>query len=217
MKIEFTKKLFWRISISGFIVLLVFVMLCNFLVNKNAKGKLYNSTNEIPYQKVGLLLGTGKYLSNGNINMYYKYRIEAATALLKANKIKYLIISGDNSKVDYDEPTTMRNDLIKNGVDSTLIYLDFAGFRTFDSMIRLKEIFGQDSVTIISQQFHNERAIYIAKQNGIAAIGYNAKDVEKYGGLKTKFREKFARTKLFLDHWFGKKPKYLGDKVVLPS
>jgi SanA protein len=217
MKIKCTKKTLLRISIVGLILLFGFVVISNFLVNKNAKGKLYNTTNEIPYHRVGLLLGTGKYLSNGNVNMYYQYRIEAATDLLKSNKIKHLIISGDNSKVDYDEPSTMRNDLIKNGVDSTRIFLDYAGFRTFDSMIRLKEIFGQDTATIISQQFHNERAIYIAKQNGIVAIGFNAKDVAKYGGFKTKLREKFARTKLFLDHWFGKKPKYLGNKIVLPS
>jgi SanA protein len=217
MKIKFTKKTFWRISIVGCTLLFGFIVLCNFLVNKYAKGKLYNTTNEIPYNRFGLLLGTGKYLSNGNVNMYYQYRIEAATDLLKSNKIKFLLISGDNSKVEYDEPSTMRNDLIKNGIDSTRIYLDYAGFRTFDSMIRLKEIFGQDTATIISQQFHNERAIYIAKQNGIVAIGYNAKDVAKYGGFKTKLREKFARTKLFLDNWFGKKPKYLGDKIVLPS
>lgn len=217
MKQHFTKKFILKWGIIGFVSLIGFVLICNILITKNAKGKLYNNSTEIPYNKVGLLLGTGKYLANGYINKYYQYRIDAATALLKASKIKYIIISGDNSRKEYDEPTTMRTDLINNGIDSTLIYLDYAGFRTFDSMIRLKEIFGQDSATIISQQFHNERAIYIAKQHGIAAIGFNAKDVAKNAGFKTKLREKFARTKLFLDNWFGKKPKYLGEKIILPS
>jgi len=115
-------------------------------------------------------LGTSKNTRKGNINQYFKYRIEAATELFKTNKISYIIISGDNSVKGYDEPTDMKNELIKNGIDSTHIFLDYAGFRTFDSMVRSKEIFGQDSITIISQQFHNERALYIAERLGIKAI-----------------------------------------------
>jgi len=112
-------------------------------VRKAANGKLYNDVANVPFNKVGLLLGTGKYIGTQYINPYYEYRIRAAESLMKAGKIKYLIISGDNSRTDYNEPQTMKDDLVKRGIDSNLIYLDYAGFRTFDSMVRLKEVFGQ--------------------------------------------------------------------------
>jgi SanA protein len=111
----------------------------------------------------------------------------------------------------------MRADLMAAGIDSNLIYLDYAGFRTFDSVIRLKAVFGQDSVTIISQKFHNERAVYIAKEEGIYAIGYNAKDVGARQGLKTQIREKMARVKVFVDALIGTDPKFLGEPVQIPK
>jgi len=161
-------------------------------------------------------LGTAKYLSGKRDNPYYTYRIEAATKLIKAGKIKYLIISGDNSKENYDEPTDMRTDLIRAGIDSTIIYLDYAGFRTFDSIVRAKEVFGQDSLTIISQFFHNQRAIFIASKEKISAIGFNATDVTNSKAFKVQVREKFARVKVFMDYLFGRKPKFLGPAVKIP-
>lgn len=193
------------------------VYFCNRAVAKAAAGKLFSDVEKIPFNKVGLLLGTAKYLANNRLNYYYWFRIEAAEKLYKAGKIKYIIISGDNSRKDYNEPEAMRDDLIKRGVDSACIYLDYAGFRTFDSMVRLKEIFGQDSATIISQPFHNERAIYIASREGIAAVGFNAKDLKGQAGLNVQAREKLARVKVFLDYLFQKKPKFLGQKIIIPN
>lgn len=195
-------------------VLLIFY--CNNKVNAAAEGKTFSDIKEMPHQHVGLLLGTGKYLSGGEVNLYYSYRIEAAIELLKAKKIDYLVISGDNSRINYNEPEMMRKDLIAAGVDSSLIYLDFAGFRTFDSMIRLREIFSQNTVTVISQKFHNERALYIAQREGINAIGFNAQDVSNSAGFKTRFREKLARVKVFADYLFQTEPKFLGPKVNIP-
>ncbi len=190
---------------------------CNKLIVDIASEKLYSETASIPYNKVGLLLGTSKYIGDGYVNAYYSYRIDATIKLVKDAKIKYVIISGDNGKKDYNEPEMMRADLIKAGMDSSRIYLDYAGFRTFDSMVRLKEIFGQQSVAIISQQFHNERAIYIASKLGINAVGFNAKDVLIAYGFKTQLREKFARVKVILDFLFGKKPRFLGEKILIPA
>ena len=192
------------------------VYICNKTIAGAAENKLYSDTRSIPFNRVGLLLGTSKFV-NGRNNPFYVYRIRAAADLLKANKIKYIIVSGDNSRKEYDEPTSMRSDLIKAGIDSSVIYLDYAGFRTFDSVVRLRDIFGQDSVTIISQQFHNERAIYIAGKEGLAAIGFNAADVTARQGTTTQLREKLARVKVFLDVWFGKKPKFLGSRIVIPG
>jgi SanA protein len=190
---------------------------CNRAITGSAKDKMYTDLNAIPFNKTGLLLGTSKFVSSGRNNQYYDYRIQSTIKLINAHKIKYIIISGDNGRKEYNEPELMRSDLIAAGVDSSVIFLDYAGFRTFDSIKRLKEIFGQDSVTIISQQFHNERAIYIAGREGISAIGFNAQDVGSKQGFKTQLREKFARVKVFLDYWIGTKPKYLGDKVKIPS
>ena len=197
-------------------VVAVTVYLCNKAVLDEANGKLFTDALTIPYNKVGLLLGTSKSLTNGHDNPFYAYRIKAAAQLLKAGKIKYIIVSGDNSVVGYNEPEQMRQDLEKEGIDSAVIYLDYAGFRTFDSMVRLKEIFGQDSCTIISQRFHNERALYIAKREGITAIGFNAQDVNSRFGFGTSVRERFARVKVFVDYLIGKKPRFLGEKVLMP-
>jgi len=209
------KRLFVIILLILLPVLTIYF--CNKKVNDAAEGKLYKDVNSIPFNRVGLLLGTAKYLSNKSINPYYAYRIEAAKNLIKARKIKFLIISGDNSRKDYDEPTQMRTDLINSGIDSAIIFLDYAGFRTFDSIVRAKEVFGQSSLTVISQQFHNERAIFIASKENMSAIGFNANDVSKSIGLKVQLREKFARVKVFMDYLFGKKPKFLGPKIVLPN
>ena len=202
-----------------FLLVAIFVLIkfCDDGIKQVSAGKVFYNTEGISNNKTGLLLGTGKFLKNGYENPYYTYRIRAANDLLKSGKIKYLIISGDNSQKNYNEPEMMKQDLIKLGIDSTKIYLDFAGFRTFDSIIRAKEIFGQDSITIISQAWHNERAIFIAEKEGITAIGFNAKDVNKRAGLKTQIREKLARVKVYFDYLFNTKPKFLGKKVEIPD
>jgi SanA protein len=193
------------------------VFFCNKAVTNAASDKLYTDVATIPYNKVGLLLGTSKYLRSGRINDYYRKRIEATVELVRAGKIKYIVISGDNSRKTYSEPEEMRNDLIAAGVDSNTIYLDYAGFRTFDSMVRLREIFSQQNVTVISQKFHNERALFIASKEGIEAIGFNAKDVSAYYGFRIQIREYLARVKVFVDYIIGKKPKFLGEKVLIPN
>lgn len=203
--------------IALLVILFGLVVFCNHKIELVSYGKIYNSVYEIPYKKVGLLLGTSKFLKNGNINPYYQNRINATVTLVNAKKIKYILISGDNSTNSYNEPAMMRFDLIATGIDSSKIFLDYAGFRTFDSMIRAKEIFGQNNLTIISQKFHNERALYIAQRENITAIGFNAQDVSAMADIKVKTREKLARVKVFVDYLFQTKPKFLGEKIQIPD
>ena len=191
------------------------IFTANAIINYSVKDKVYSSVDQIPMNKVGLLLGTSKTLSNGRLNLYYKYRIDAAIALYHAGKVEYILVSGDNSTKYYDEPTTIKNDLIARGIPENKIFLDYAGFRTLDSVIRSKEIFGQESITVISQQFHNERAIYIANRKDIEAIGFNAQDVNVKYGFKTQIREKLARVKMMLDLIFGKQAKFLGESIEI--
>jgi len=205
------------LKITFLLILLAFTftIIADAVVKSNAEQLVYDNPDFIPHNKVGLILGTGKTLSNGRLNLYYKYRIEAAIKLYEAGKIEYILASGDNSREDYDEPTAIKNDLIAAGIPAEKIYLDYAGFRTLDSVVRSKEIFGQHSITIISQQFHTERAIYLAMNNGINSIGFNAQDVHFNYGLKTNLREKLARVKMMLDLATGKAPKFLGEPIEI--
>ena len=191
------------------------ILISDEIVKSSTKNLVFTSVENTPHNKVGLLLGTAKTLQNGHLNLYYKYRIDAALKLYKAKKIDYILVSGDNSKKDYDEPSLMKEDLIQRGVDEDKIFLDYAGFRTLDSMVRSKEIFGQAEITVISQKFHNERAVYIANKKGMTAVGFNARDVSTKYGIKVQIREKFARVKMLLDLIFGKGPKFLGDKIAI--
>ena len=197
------------------ILCVISIIICNRRIKKNASQKLYTEITETPKNNVGLLLGTSPKLKNGNNNLYFDYRIFATLELYKAGKINYILISGDNRKENYNEPEEMKKALMQRGVPEKYIYLDYAGFRTLDSVVRMEKIFGQKSFTIISQKFHNQRAIYIAYAKGLQAVGYNAEDVNAYSGFKTQLREKFARVKLFLDLWTGKNPKFLGEPVII--
>ncbi|MFK7747931.1 MAG: vancomycin high temperature exclusion protein [Kordia sp.] len=196
-------------------LILVGIIMCNVYVEFATGGKTYNKVTEIPKNKVGLLLGTAKYLKDGNINLFYQYRINAAVQLYNSGKIEYILVSGDNGSKYYDEPTTFKEDLIAAGIPEYKIFLDYAGFRTLDSVVRSKEIFQQESITIISQQFHNERAIAIANAKGINAVGFNAKDVNGNSGFKVKVREVFARVAMCMDLVFGTQPKFLGEKITI--
>ena len=191
------------------------VIVCNIVINKTTDNLIYNDVNLIPHNKVGLILGTSKYLKSGQKNMYFVHRIDAAAKLYNAGKIDFFVISGDNSRKTYNEPLDMKNELIHQGIPEGKIYLDYAGFRTYDSVIRMNKIFGQTTFTIISQEFHNQRACYIAKRLGLNSIGFNAKDVSSYNGFKTNLREKFARVKVFIDFLIDKEPKFLGESIEI--
>lgn len=209
---RFGKKIFFMFKVTLALIVATLV-LSNIAVDLVSMKSVYDDVEAIPYHKVGLVLGTTKYVGAGALNPYYVYRINAAEELYRNNKVDYLIVSGDNGQMEYNEPILMRNDLIEKGIPEDKIYLDYAGFRTLDSIVRSKEIFSQDSITVISQEFHNKRAIFIGMVKGVEAVGYNAKDVDYQVGFKTNVREAFARVKMMLDLLVNKQPKFLGDKI----
>lgn len=171
--------------------------------------------SQLPSNAVGLLLGTSKTLKSGEPNLFFEYRIQAALALYQAGKVRHLVVSGDNGRVGYNEPQDMKDELVRRGVPSERITLDYAGFRTFDSVHRLWSVFGQRRFTIISQRFHEERSLYIANALGLDAVACPARDVDAYNGFKTRVRESFARVKLLLDLAVGRKPRFLGPKITI--
>ncbi len=200
-------------SLSG--TLIVSIFLCNYIINTFSEGKTFQYVNDIPQNEVGIVLGTAKKIAGGSPNLFYTYRIEATVALFKAKKIKFILVSGDNGTRYYNEPATIKSDLINAGIPADKIFLDFAGFRTLDSIVRAKEVFGLQSVTIISQEFHNQRAIYLAEKKGLKAIGFNAKDISGNSGLKVHIREYLARVKVFIDLTFNTKPKFYGEHIEI--
>lgn len=181
-----------------------------------ASGRIYDDIAKIPKRRVGLVLGTGKYVAVGRGNLFYSHRIAAAADLFNAGKVGFLIVSGDNGRKTYNEPDIMKRDLIARGVPEEKIYCDYAGFRTLDSMIRAKKIFGLDEVTVISQKFHCQRAIFLAQNNGLDAIGFEAKAVEGSEATRTIVRERIARMVAVLDaKILHRGPRYLGPPIVI--
>jgi SanA protein len=165
--------------------------------------------------EAGLVLGSSQRVQGGLLNLFFKYRIDAASKLFFSGKVKYLIVSGNQAPGDYDEPRDMRAALIETGVPAARIYRDYAGFRTLDSILRAKIVFGQERVIVVSQRFHLQRALYIAGAYGLHFQGFEATDVPAPIGLKTKFREFFARIRAVGDVIIGRQPRYGGKAIVL--
>lgn len=206
------KKRFWLAAfvLSGPLL----VVVSDVLITQSAAPNVKSDLADIPKRKAALVLGCSPLAASGRQNWYFQTRIEAAAALFHSGKTEYLIVSGDNSKNGYDEPTAMRDALIAKGVPATRIFRDFAGFRTLDSVVRARKIFDQSSILIVSQKFHNERAVFLAQSHGIDAIAFNAADVPRSG--KMRLRELLSRVKAIADVWILKsKPKFLGPKVSL--
>ncbi len=194
----------------------LFTLWANKTISSHSASFLNTHGEPLPDAPVALVLGTSKYLSNGQPNLYFDLRMAAASTLYHQGKVKYIIVSGDNRKANYNEPEQMKQDLVAQGVPEERIYLDYAGFRTLDSIVRAQEIFGQNKMIIVSQKFHNERAVFLARKRGIEAYGFNAQDVNVYSGFRTNVREVIARNKVFVDLIFAVEPKFLGEKIDIP-
>lgn len=187
------------------IVLCIALMLiCNHIVVNNAEGKCFSDIDSIKYNKVGLLLGTTPQARITKVkNYFFIYRLDAAEQLYRAGKIKKILISGDENSLDgINEPECMRDSLVARGVPASMIILDGKGYRTICSVVNANKIFGLKSFTIISQEFHNERAIYQAEHLGLDVENlqaYNAKMPKSRRAFLTTIREYFARVKMFWD------------------
>lgn len=204
------------VSIAIIATLLVMVFSYH-LISSSAKDRLYSDIQSVPPVEVGLLLGTSPRTRSGTESAFFQNRMLAAASLYRAGKIQYILASGDNSNLSYNEPMYMHDELIRLGVPEQAIVLDYAGFSTLDSVIRAKEVFGQRRVLVISQRFHNERALYIASSIGVDALAFNASDVGGYAGAAVLAREVLARVKALLDvHVINRQPKFLGEPEAIP-
>ena len=203
--------------------LIVIVLLClmalflsNTLMIMSTENKVYDDIEKVPYHEVGLVLGTSSRTMSGIDNPYFTTRIDRAVDLYKSKKVAHLIVSGDNETVYYNEPVKMQEALMARGVAEEDITLDYAGFRTLDSIVRCKEVFGVSSVTIITQKFHSYRALYISNYNNIDAVVMTTEPVTEHGSVNVRIREYLARFKALLDlHVLHTAPKFLGARENL--
>ncbi len=192
------------------------IWLADVHIRSASTGKIFDNPDEIDHTKLAVVPGTAKFTLSGRINLYYQYRLDAALKLWERGLIDYILVSGDNSDQFYDEPTTMKNDLIRMGIPPEVIYRDGAGLRTMDSVLRAKYVFDTPNFIFVSQPFQNERAIYIGRSYDIDIIGFNARDVTRQSGLRTQARERAARLLAILEvNILPKKPTEFDEHIPI--
>ena len=192
---------------------ILFFCIANIWVVSSTKAQVLSAYDKLPDHRVALVLGTSHKTTAGLPNQFFEKRMDTAAELYKVGKIDHFILSGDNRSKFYNEPVEMRKALITRGVPSSAITLDFAGLRTLDSVVRSKEVFGQDKIIIITQPFHSYRALFISQYYDIDAVAVVASDPDLEISFKVRIREYFARTKAVLDLYILKTaPRFLGKK-----
>ncbi|MGR5445596.1 SanA/YdcF family protein [Vibrio jasicida] len=217
MKSKWKLKFSWKrlalvlsISLLGLFVTIIAI---DRWVVLQAQEEIFTDYEQVPKHEVAVVLGTSKYIGK-ILNTYYTHRINAAIELYKQGKVKQFLLSGDNAHRSYNEPWTMKRDLLKAGVPEEVIHLDYAGFRTLDSIVRAKKIFASERFLIVTQRFHCERALFIADAYNIdaqclAVAGPTASKQK----INMRTRELMARVKAFLDLYImNTQPRFLGPQ-----
>ena len=163
-----------------------------------------------------LVLGAGVWPDNQPSPML-RDRLDRSIELFETATAPYLVMSGDHGQKNYDEVNVMKDYAIEKGIDSDLIYMDHAGFSTYESIYRLKYIFKAEKVIIVTQKYHLYRALYIAKALGLDAVGVAASETEYSGQLFRDLREVLARNKDFFNVLIKPEPTVLGELIPLGS
>jgi SanA protein len=210
------RRIVTLVALSG-VLALAGVVVINWTMVRQARERVFADAASAPENGIALVLGTAPMLGGGRwTNPFFENRMDAAAALYRAGKVRHLLVSGDNGRKTYDEPTAMRDSLIKRGVPERAITLDYAGFRTLDSVVRARAVFGQTKVTIVTDDFHIARSLFLARANGIEAIGFVSARVPEEWSKKTRLREVAARVAAWLDvSVLHTKPKFYGPRVPI--
>ena len=209
-------KKHWRKFFLGCVTFLGVLFLNSWWMVRSTDTHVFKDTTQTPSNNVGLVLGTSPRLKNGAMNWHFKVRMDAAAKLFKKGKVKHLLLSGDNHTLGYDEPTEMKKALLERGIPESAMTLDFAGFRTLDSVVRAHAIFGQEKVTIVTEDFHAHRSAFLAQHFGLDAIVFCAEPLGARWTVRMQIRELGARGKAALDaHVLHTQPHFLGDKVEI--
>jgi SanA protein len=190
------------------------------MISQSSRAYIYQNPEDLRPAKAGLVLGSARLVRDYVANPFFANRIAAAAALFKSGKVEFLIVSGNQARGGrprggYDEPADMRSALIAAGVPRAKIYRDYAGYRTLDSVVRAKAVFGQDRVIVVSQPFHLSRALFLAHARGLDDDGFAAEDPGFRFSVRTFVREIGARVVALFDVWFDAQPRHLGAPVQL--
>lgn len=180
----------------------------------SAGGNYTSDLNKLKSADVILVLGARVY-SDGSPSPALRDRLDYGYDAYMSGLSKYILCSGDNGKIEYNEVIGMQNYLVERGVPREDIILDYAGFDTYDSMYRARDIFCVESMIVVTQEYHMSRALYIADKLGMKSYGYSAPDSVFGESLRSnRLRESLARVKAFLDvEVFKSEPTFLGDKL----
>lgn len=204
------------LAIGVAFLLLLSIFICDQLVTRASNGLHTRDLSAVEKRAVAIVPGCSEHLRDGRKNLYFSHRINAAVKLYEASKCQWIIVSGDNGTKDYNEPECMKAALVSRGIPEEIVICDFAGFRTLDTIARARTVFKLDEAVIVSQAFHNQRALFLASHFRLDAIGYDADEVTFAGGLKTRLREKLARVKTVLDVYIlNTKPRFYGDPLPI--
>jgi SanA protein len=204
-------KKYFKIILYLFIIGLAAIISVNVYVKSTTKKHISYSLKKFPKNDVGIIFGAG---INGNQpSKYLKDRLDAGILLYKSNRINKILLSGDNGREEYDELTVMKNYCYEHGVDTTKIFIDYAGFDTYSTMYRAKHIFKIKKATLISQEYHLNRAVYIGQKLGIKSVGYSANKGEYRGYKYVTFREYGSIFKSFFDVLRSREPRFSGNPI----
>ena len=192
------------------------IIACNCWLLAANRTRIFSTGTDVPVRAVAIVLGTSPRVGRWK-NSFFEGRMDTAAQLWRAGKVRHLLVSGDNSRNDYDEPTAMRDALLTRGVPARAITLDYAGFRTLDSLVRAREVFGLRDLIIVTDDWHQPRAIFLAAAAGLDALGVSSAELPWSMSGKTRVREWLSRVKAVADVCVLRtKPKFLGQPVALP-
>ncbi len=206
-------KILFKFLCWGAFALLIFIVATNVVVYKSSKKYIYDNVKEVKAEQTAVILGAAVY-KGGKLSPFFQSRVDRAIELYNAKKVSKILASGDNSTVAHNEVDPVRNYLLAKGIPDSDIFLDHAGFDTYSTMYRARDIFRVSSVVIVTQAFHLPRAVFIARQLGLEAYGLST-DEEGIIAKKNYIREVFANEKAAFDLFFHIKPKYLGDTIPI--
>ena len=195
------------------LIFIVTVLVINFFVKIVTKNRILKKEEYSKLEDIDCIIVLGAGIWGDKPSPMLEDRLKEAVSLYNQNISSKIIMSGDHGKADYDEVNIMKEYAIEQGVASEDIFMDHAGFSTYESMYRAKEVFEANKIVIVTQKYHLYRALYIAKQLGIEAYGVNS-DPRKYvGATYREAREIIARDKDFIKCIFKPEPKYLGETI----
>ena len=206
-------KRFFIILILAAVLLATAVFVPNFIVIKKTESNIVTLEEAAELSDVDCAVILGAGVREGKPTPMLRDRLLVGIDLYKSGAVKKLIMSGDHGSTDYDEVNIMKSFAVDRGVPDEDIFMDHAGFSTYETIYRAREIFEADNIIIVSQKYHLYRALYIAEKLGIKSVGVSA-DLDTYRGqTKRDLREILARDKDFFKCIFKPKPTYLGDKI----